>query len=175
MENNPSYDSKTLDDYLEYAINLATARHFSQRDKAGEPYILHVLRVMHNVKSKPEKIVAVLHDILEDTETTIEELERNLPEVLVTAICCLTHDNQTSYKTYIGCIKFNPIATNVKIADLRDNLDITRLPEITDRDVKRVNKYWKSLRELESVKSSQQPILVYIDNYYPEYAKSFWE
>ena len=124
---------------LERAIEIATEAHRGQRDKAGNDYIGHPLRVMAAGKTPEEKIVGVLHDVVEDSDWTLEELaaEGFAPEI-IEALRCLTHAEEEPYDRYITRIKGNPLAVAVKLNDLTDNMDIRRLPYLSDKDVKRL-------------------------------------
>ncbi len=138
---------------LEEAIRIAVDAHAGKVDKAGKPYVLHPLRVMLAVESdEPEaaRIVAVLHDVVEDTEWTAERLaaEHGLGEREQAALRLLTKEDGADYDAYVERLAPDPIARAVKVADLRDNLDVTRLEELGEKDVKRVNKYLRSLRRL---------------------------
>ena len=139
---------------LEKAISLATEAHKGQTDKNGDPYILHPLRVMARVQSETEKIVAVLHDIVEDTDYTIENLRENgYSKQVLEAIECLTKRDGEDYDEYLNRCKSNPIARKVKIADLEDNIDIKRLGVLKEEDLKRLNKYlrvWKYMTKEEN-------------------------
>ena len=134
---------------LEKAISLAAEAHNGQKDKNGAPYILHPLRVMARVQSDTEKIAAVLHDTIEDTDCTIEKLrEKGYSEQVLEAIDCLTKRDGEDYDKYLNRSMSNPIAQKVKIADLEDNMDIRRFDVLKEEDLKRLNKYlraWKSL------------------------------
>ena len=135
--------------YLDRAIELAKQHHEGQTDKAGKPYIEHPLRVMNQVESEEEKIVAVLHDIVEDTDISLDELRNEgFSEEVVSAVECLTKQDGENYDSYIERISFNPLAVKIKLADLEDNRDLTRLPEVTDKDLERVEKYDKALEKL---------------------------
>jgi len=113
---------------LEDAIIFAADLHRSQRDKAGEPYILHPLRVALPVRSDRERLAAVLHDVVEDTGVTLDGLrERGLDEGVVAAIETLTKREGEGYPAFIERVAQNPIARAVKLADLADNLDPDRL------------------------------------------------
>jgi len=135
---------------LEKALKIALKAHNGQQDKAGQPYILHPLRVMHQVNSLPAKVVALLHDVVEDSEFTFEDLDRAGfdPEILQ-AVRCLTKHPDEDYFAYLRRIAGNTLALQVKIADLKDNLDVTRLREIEPRDVERLNRYLKALSFLQ--------------------------
>ena len=136
---------------LERAISIAATAHSGQLEKAGAPYILHPLRVMLGVRDPIAKIVAVLHDVVEDTALTLGDLEAEgfAPDVLE-AVALLTHDKSLDYEAYLRRVAMHPIARTVKLADLRDNLDATRLPEITPRDAERMAKYRAAVAYLES-------------------------
>ena len=134
---------------LENAISLATEAHKGQKDKNGAPYILHPLRVMARVQSETEKIVAVLHDTIEDTDYTIENLKKNgYSKEVLEAIDCLTKRDNEDYNNYVKRCKSNPIAQKVKIADLENNMDIRRFEVLTEEDLKRLNKYLDAWRYL---------------------------
>jgi len=136
---------------LERSIAIATKAHQGQKDKAGEPYILHPLRLMLRMKSETDRIVAVLHDLVEDTSWSLDDLRREGFSVQVLkAVGALTKGNGVSYDEYIHGIGGNPIAWRVKLADLRDNMDITRISDVTERDLARLRKYhgaWLKLRD----------------------------
>ena len=135
---------------LERAIGIAVEAHKGQLDKGGNPYILHPLRVMMSVDLDLEKIVAVLHDVVEDSNWTFEALlAEGFSNEVIEALKSVTKksDNE-DYDSFILRAIRNPIGHKVKIADLRDNLDVTRISDITDKDVKRINKYKKALKLL---------------------------
>jgi len=134
---------------LSNAIILATQWHNGQVDKAGKPYILHPLRMMLKVNNIEIKIVAVLHDVLEDTECTYQNLkEIGLNNELIEAIYCLTRQKNEDYMDFIKRCKHNPIARIVKLADLEDNCDLSRIENPTEKDYERVKKYKKAINEL---------------------------
>jgi len=127
---------------LERAISLAAERHAGQVDKANAPYILHPLRVMLNVPDIEHKIVAVLHDILEDTATTIDELYRlGFQTHLIDAIIALTKQESESRIQAAQRTVQNPIARVVKLADITDNMDLTRIQSPTMKDFERLKEY----------------------------------
>jgi len=134
---------------LEQAIRIATNAHQGQVDKAGTPYILHPLRVMFQVTGEEEQIVAVLHDTLEDSSITLEDLRREgFPSHILEALTCLTKIPGESYDLFISRVMPNPIARRVKIADIRDNMNLSRLPTVTDKDLERLKKYHHALKTL---------------------------
>jgi (p)ppGpp synthase/HD superfamily hydrolase len=129
---------------LEKAIRIAVEAHQGQKQKNGMPYILHPLSVMQRVETEDEKIVAVLHDVIEDTRWTFPMLKRRgFPKRLLDALDCVTkRDGQVEdYPEFILRSASNPIARRVKLADLEDNLDLRRLPKPTKKDFKRLAKY----------------------------------
>lgn len=137
---------------LSDAIELAFQSHHGQVDKAGELYIRHCMRVMEKVSGFGDAgIVAVLHDILEDTMVTEGELERlGYSFVVRFAIVTLTRKKNETYVDFIKRVSMNPLSLHVKIADLEDNMDIRRLRFITTDDLSRLEKYrkaWEYLQE----------------------------
>ncbi len=148
---------KRENELLERAIEIAVTAHRHQRQKNGLPYILHPLALMLRVDSVKGKMVAVLHDVVEDSSWTLAELEREgFPKEVLAALDCLTHREGESYEEYIDRISQNPLAVEVKLADLEDNMDITRLPApLTEKDWQRLQKYrlaWERLRQAEKIK-----------------------
>ena len=135
---------------LEKAIEIATEAHQGQFDKAGRDYIGHPLRVMEMGKSEEEKIVGVLHDVIEDTDWTFEKLaEEGFSDEVIAALRCVTKISENeNYDDFIDRVKKNPLAVAVKINDLTDNMDIRRLPYLSDKDVKRLKKYLKAYKRL---------------------------
>lgn len=125
--------------------------HEGMTDKGGHPYILHPLKVAEGVEGDELKIVALLHDVLEDSDMTEQELRREgFPENVVEAVSVLTHrDEDGDYFTYIENVKKNPMATAVKISDLQHNLDLSRIAEPTAADYRRCEKYRRSLAYLQ--------------------------
>ena len=146
-------DEKTVATF-EQAIQLAVQAHHGQRDKAGEPYILHPLRVMQRMETDWERIVAILHDVVEDTPVTLADLRRaGFPQTVLTAVDCLTMREGENYDAFIQRAKANPIARRVKMADLEDNLDLNRLPRVTAADQKRLEKYQRALVALRAAET----------------------
>lgn len=131
---------------LAQAIMIATQAFVDKLDKSGKPYILHCLRVMNNVEDDEElKIIAVLHDLIEDTDMTINDLRNlNYSNRVLQALELLTHEAYVDYDVYIKLISNNKDATKVKLADLKDNLDPTRLKGLTKKDHERIEKYHRS-------------------------------
>jgi (p)ppGpp synthase/HD superfamily hydrolase len=142
---------------LEEAIALAVEAHRGQKEKADQPYILHVLRVMFRLDTEHEQMAGVLHDVVEDTPYTLDDLRRlGYPEPVVTAVDCLTRREDESYEQFVERAGAHPIARRVKLADLEDNMDIRRLPEVTERDRERLNRYIRArTRVCELIASSE--------------------
>lgn len=138
---------------LEMAIALAVEKHRGKRDKGGQPYILHPLRVMLAVDTDEERRVAVLHDVVEDTGVTLEDLRAlGYPEREVLAIDALTRrkDRERNYEEFIERARQNPLARKVKLADLADNMDVRRLAVVDDAARERLERYrqaWVGLRD----------------------------
>lgn len=134
---------------LSAALILAARAHDGQTDKGGQPYILHSIRVALKVNSLEHKIVALLHDILEDTEVTEDDLlASGFTRDTVDAVVCLTKEKGEDYMAFIERCKENQIARFVKLADLEDNLDLSRIPAPTAKDKARVQKYKKAMNKL---------------------------
>lgn len=135
---------------LDRAKAIATSAHEGQVDKAGKPYIEHPIRVMNMGKTMEEKIVGVLHDVVEDSEWTFEMLEKEgMPKEVVDALKCVTKlSEDEDYDHFIARVKTNPLAVKVKLNDLKDNMDITRLGKVTEKDLPRLNKYIRAYKQL---------------------------
>ncbi len=134
---------------LNKALIMAYEAHKNQVDKGGEPYYLHPIYVALTVQGETEKIVALLHDIVEDTDITLEDLRREgFSEQVIEAVDAITHRGE-DYDEYIKKVKSNPTATKVKIADIHHNMDITRLKEVTEKDKARIEKYKRALKYLQ--------------------------
>ena len=131
---------------IELAYAIALVAHKGQVDKVGVDYINHPLTVSKNCSTEKEKIVALLHDVLEDTKVTKEDLLLFFEEDIVEAICLLTHDEKDTYMDYLAKIKANPIAKAVKIQDLKHNMDLSRFQTPSRKDFERnENKYKPAL------------------------------
>ncbi len=137
---------------LEKAIRLAVEAHSGQVDKAGAPYIIHPLRMMMTMGTAVDKIVAVLHDVVEDTGWTLEALlHEGFSEEVVEAVACVTRQEDESYEAFIERSAQHPIARRVKLADLEDNMDVRRIDSLTEKDQSRLVRYqkaWRRLKEL---------------------------
>jgi len=127
---------------IEQAISIALTAHKGKLDKGGDDYIVHPMRVMNTMETTEEKIVALLHDVVEDSNITILQLKENgFPKKVLKAVALLTKNENQEYEKYIEAIKINPLATKVKLADLKDNMNLTRLKKITEADKRRMKKY----------------------------------
>ena len=137
---------------LERAIQIAVEAHMGQVDKGGSPYILHPLRVMMSVDGALEQTVAVLHDVVEDSAWTFETLAKEGFTIdVIDALKSVTKVAASEkYELFIQRALSNPIGRRVKIADLRDNLDVTRVTTLTEKDLERLNKYKQALIVLEA-------------------------
>jgi GTP diphosphokinase / guanosine-3',5'-bis(diphosphate) 3'-diphosphatase len=127
---------------LERAIEIASAAHAGQLDKAGQPYILHPLRVMLRVAGKHERMAAVLHDVVEDTPVTLERLtQEGFPPEVVAAVQALTKNPGESRLAAAARAAANPIARTVKLADNAENMDLSRIAHPTEKDFARLKEY----------------------------------
>ena len=134
---------------IEEAIRIAVEAHRGQKDRAGAPYILHPLRMMFRMQTDAERMVAVLHDVVEDTDWTLDDLRgRGFAEEVVAAVDHLTRRDDESYEEFVERAGRHPIARRVKIADLEDNMDIRRTGEVTEKDTERLTKYHRAWRRL---------------------------
>ena len=138
-----------MGEMLSKAIIIATKAHQGQVDKGGDDYILHPIRVMTKPDTEEERIVGVLHDIIEDTEVTFEDLKvEEFSTEVISALKHLTRGKNEKYFDYIEKIKQNFIAKKVKLVDLEDNMDISRIPNPTNKDCDRLEKYKKAKNRL---------------------------
>ena len=130
------------------AMIIAYEAHKNQVDKSGVPYIYHPIHVAEQMNTENECIIALLHDVVEDTNVTFKQLEGVFSKEIIDILKLLTREENIEYDEYIKRIKNNSIACKVKIADLTHNLDKTRLDFVTEVDVKRNEKYKKALQIL---------------------------
>ena len=141
------------DELFERAMQIAIRAHMGQKDKAGRDYVMHPIRVAERCKDPRAKIVALLHDTIEDTPVTAEYLRgEGFPEEIIRGVLSVTkRDDEEEYDDFVARAAENAIGREVKIADLEDNMDIRRLKEINDKDVERLRKYlraWQYLTKL---------------------------
>lgn len=134
---------------LEKAIGIAAEAHTGQRDKAGAPYILHPLRMMLRMQTDEERIVAVLHDVVEDSDWTLDGLRaEGFSDAVVEAVDALTRQEGESYEAFVVRAGQLSLARRVKLADLEDNMDTTRLGAITEVDEARLARYERARQHL---------------------------
>ena len=135
------YSTKT-----KLAMQLAYRAHAGQTDKAGWPYFHHPLHIAEQMKDEASTIVALLHDVVEDTDYKLEDIRSmGFGDDVTDALSLLTHEKSAPYFDYVAKIKENPIAKAVKLADLKHNSDLTRLDKIGEKDLARVEKYRKAI------------------------------
>lgn len=141
------------DQLLQKAKQISLEAHKDQLDKYGAPYTQHVLRVMEAGKTNDEKIAGVLHDLVEDTGWTFERLaEEGFPADILEALKCLTKtSDDEDYEQFIERVKQNDLAIRVKLNDLMDNMDLRRMPSISEKDLPRLNKYLRAYKELSTM------------------------
>jgi len=138
---------------LERAIEIAAQAHAGQRDKGGEPYVLHPLRVMLRMTTEEERIVAVLHDVVEDSEVTLERLRaEGFSSAVVAAIDALTKRPGEDRLQAAARAARNPLARKVKLADNAENSDLSRIPDPTPKDHERLEQYRQVRRILEQAR-----------------------
>lgn len=140
---------------LEKAIGIAVEAHRGQKDRYGAPYILHPLRVMARVDTVTEKTVAILHDVVEDTQWTLEDLKREgFPQEVLHALDCVTKRQGEEYAAFVERSASDPLARRVKLADLEDNMDLRRCNALGPDDLKRMEKYRKAWQRLHPLSAS---------------------
>ena len=131
------------------ALKLCFEAHKDQVDKSGLPYVFHPFHLAEQMTDETTTVVALLHDVVEDTDYTLDDLEKmGFGKEVIDALALLTHDPDVAYMDYVLKIKDNPIAKAVKLADLRHNSDITRLDVLDEKALKRREKYQKAMELL---------------------------
>lgn len=147
-----------LNEQLKQAIEIAISAHEGQLDTHnGRPYIEHPFRVMQAGHTLQEKIVGVLHDVVEDTSWTLEKLaQEGFTEEIIAAMDAMTHRDNESYDAYMSRVKANPIASRVKMNDLTDNMDIRRWEDIPYHELARLQKYLKAYKQLTEQGSQEE-------------------
>ena len=137
-------------DLTKRALKLCFEAHKEQVDKTGLPYVFHPFHLAEQMQSEESTVAALLHDVVEDTDYTFEDLEKmGFGGAILNALRLLTHDDDTPYMDYVAALKDNPIARAVKLADLKHNSDMTRLNVIDDKARARAEKYKKAIELLE--------------------------
>ena len=130
------------------AMKIAYDAHHGQVDKCGTPYIFHPIHLAEYMDTEEECIVALLHDVVEDTDMTYDDLEKDFSSDIIAALKLLTKNKNDDYMEYVKRIKHNDIARKVKLADLTHNCDINRLNNVTEEDIKRHDKYREAIKLL---------------------------
>ncbi len=134
---------------LERALIIAAQAHEGTTDKGGAPYILHPLRLMHQMTTTEERIVALLHDVVEDSHWTLDDLRaEGFSEEIVAAVDGLTRREGETYDDFIARGASNPLARRVKLADIEDNMDVRRLGEIGEKDLERLQRYQRARKAI---------------------------
>ena len=134
------------------AMKLCFDAHKNQVDKSGMPYIFHPMCIAEKMDTEESIIVALLHDVVEDTDYTLDDLRKmGFGDAVIEALTLMTHDPSVPYMKYVEAISTNPIASKVKLADLRHNSDLSRLDKIDAKALTRVEKYAAAIKLLESV------------------------
>ena len=137
-------------DMTKRAMCLCFEAHKNQRDKSGLPYVFHPFHLAEQMDDEISTTAALLHDVMEDTDYTLEDLRQmHFPEIVLEALVLLTHEAGTPYMDYVARIRSNSIASKVKLADLRHNSDLTRLNAIDEKALARVQKYQEAIKLLE--------------------------
>ena len=132
------------------AYEIAKKAHKGQVDKAGVDYINHPLTVASKCQSEDERIVALLHDVVEDTDVTLEDLSKVFDKHIIDAIDAITHREGVSYEDYLLNLKKNELALQVKLKDIENNMDLSRIKNPTQKDYDRLEKYRFALNVLNS-------------------------
>ena len=147
----PEENESVAGHLLERAIALAVEKHVGQSDKSGAPYILHPLRMMARMKTTETMMAAVLHDVVEDTDTSLDDLrQKGFPEAVIAAVDALSRREGETYEEFTERAGANPLARTVKIADLEDNMNLLRLgvEGLSEKDVERLNRYLRAWNHL---------------------------
>ncbi len=132
------------------ALKLCFEAHKDQTDKSGLPYVFHPFHLAEQMETEDTTVVALLHDVVEDTDYTLKDLaEMGFGESVIKALTLLTHDDSVEYMDYVRAIKADPIAKAVKLADLRHNSDLSRMDTVTEKILARREKYLKAITFLE--------------------------
>ena len=140
---------KNYNELYDHALRIAIKAHEGQKDKSEREYVMHPIRVAENCKDLRAKIVALLHDTIEDTDVTANYLRsEGFPQEIINGVLSVTKQDGESYEDFVRRASENPLGKEVKIADLEDNMDIRRLKEITENDVVRLRKYLRAWQYL---------------------------
>ncbi len=133
------------------ALNLCFEAHKNQKDKSGTPYAFHPFHLAEQMEDEDTTIVALLHDVVEDSPYTMDDIRKlGFGERVLSAIALMTHNEAVPYMEYVAALRQNPVAKAVKLADLRHNSDLSRLERVTQGDIERTNRYLQAIQLLES-------------------------
>ena len=133
-------------DLTKKALKISFDAHKNQVDKSGMPYVYHPFHLAEQMDDEISTCVALLHDVVEDTDTTLDELKSDgFPDEVIEALSLMTHNDDVPYLDYVRAMKDNPIARKVKLADLAHNSDLSRLEIVDDKALERVNKYKQAI------------------------------
>lgn len=136
-------------DLYHLALGIAKRAHMEQLDKAGKEYINHPIFISKQFDTETEKAVALLHDVVEDSDITFSDLlNKGIPKEVVEAVSLLTKEEGQSYQEYLERVKANGLATKVKLADLKHNSDLSRISNPSEKDIRRLEKYLKAIKFL---------------------------
>ena len=128
------------------ALKISFDAHKNQVDKSGMPYVYHPFHLAEQMDDELSTCVALLHDVVEDTDITLDELRNDgFPNEVIEALSLMTHSDDVPYLDYVRVMKDNPIARKVKLADLAHNSDLSRLEIVDDKALERVNKYKQAI------------------------------
>lgn len=142
-----------INELYDKALRIAIRAHEGQKDRSGKEYIMHPIRVSERCVTMQAKIVALLHDTIEDTDITPDDLlSEGFPQTIVDGVLSVTRREDETYEEFVRRSEQNAIGKEVKLADLEDNMDIRRLNDITEEDVQRLRKYHKAWRYLQKNK-----------------------
>lgn len=160
----PRLGRKKANRLLDRALRVAADAHGKQFDRGGNPYLLHILRVMGSILHYNDvelTISAILHDAVEDGRMTLSDLqEEGFSQRIINTLTLLTREERVSYDSYIQRIGTSLDATRIKLADLLDNMDTSRLKQIKEKDLERLNKYKKSYKYLTEILNEQESQIV---------------
>ncbi|HEC1424181.1 MAG: GTP pyrophosphokinase [Pseudomonas sp. 34-62-33] len=141
----------TAQPLIELALHRALKAYGGKVDKAGKPYILHPLRLAARLDDQISQSVALLHDVIEDSDTTEDDLrEDGFPESVISAVVALTRRKGESYEAFIDRVRVHPLARKIKLLDIEDNMNLLRLNAVSENDLKRIAKYHRAWKRLDS-------------------------
>lgn len=141
----------TAQPLIELALHRALKAYGGKVDKAGKPYILHPLRLAARLDDQISQSVALLHDVIEDSDTTEDDLrEDGFPESVISAVVALTRRKGESYEAFIDRVRVHPLARKIKLLDIEDNMNLLRLNAVTENDLQRIAKYHRAWKRLDS-------------------------